>query len=94
MKKKSLLVNGSVLLLSTVVSLIVLEQSYRFYLFGFDSFSVEKMNSVHSLGVSGITQRADHPEIVYELKPNLDLYFKLAKFKTNSDGLRDKEAIP
>lgn len=33
---------------------------------------------------------SNHSEIIYELKPNLNTYFKLATFKTNSNGLRDK----
>ena len=91
MKRKEFLVNGLLLLFSIALSLVVLEQAYRFYLFGPASFSIEKMNSLYHLGLAGLTQRADHPEMIYTLKPNLDTVFKLVRFKTNSSGLRDKE---
>ncbi len=88
--KKRTIVNIATLLCSILISFLVLEQSYRFYLFGKDSFSVRKMNSVRQIGVSGLLTASDHPGVVFELKPNLDTYFKLAKFNTNADGLRDK----
>jgi hypothetical protein len=72
------------------IFLFFLEISTRFYLFGFNSLNYFKMNSVHSLAKSGLIRQSS-PEIIYELKPNLDTYFKVAKFKTNSQGLRDKE---
>lgn len=73
--------------------LIVMEQLVRFYLFGFSSFNYFKMGSVNKLGVSGIIQPSVYPEIIYELKPNLDMYYKMVRFKTNPHGLRDKEYL-
>lgn len=64
----------------------------RFYLFGADSFSYTKMNSIGELGRSGFIIKSSIPSVFYELKPNLDAYFKQARFKTNSHGLRDKES--
>ena len=49
MNKKRMLANGSLLLLSIALSLLVLELSYRVYLFGSDSFSIDKMNSVRNM---------------------------------------------
>jgi len=77
--------------LSIVFAVFFAEVLFRFYLFGWDSFSIEKVNSVHGLGVSGFVQPSPYPEIVYELKPDLSGYFKMARFETNSQGLRDKE---
>ncbi len=91
MNKKRFLVNILLLLFSTVLSFLVLEQSYRLYLFKMDAFSFKKMNSMHDLGVSGLIKPSSHLEIIYELKQNLNSYFKLASFRTNSRGLRDKE---
>lgn len=91
MDKKSLFYNLLLFVFSTMLSLLVLELLFRFFLFGNDSFSIEKMNSVHAIGVSGLIKPSFHHEIIYELKPNLDTYFKLALFRTNSRGLRDKE---
>jgi hypothetical protein len=88
--KKRTIVNIATLLCSILISFLILEQSYRVYLFGKDSFSVKKVNSLRQIGVSGLLSASDHPGVVFELKPNLDTYFKLAKFNTNADGLRDK----
>ncbi|TFG77882.1 MAG: SGNH/GDSL hydrolase family protein [Thermodesulfobacteriales bacterium] len=49
------------------------------------------MKSVGSMGYTGYLQKSDFPDVVYEFKPEIDSYFKLADFKTNSRGLRDKE---
>lgn len=74
-----------------VVFALILEQVVRFYLFGADSFSYQKMKSVGSMGYTGYLQKSEFPEVVYEFKPDIDSYFKLADFRTNSQGLRDKE---
>ena len=77
--------------LSIVFAVFFAEVLFRFYLFEWDSFSIEKVNSVHDMGISGFIQPSPYPEIVYELKPDLSGYFKMVRFKTNSQGLRDKE---
>ena len=84
---KRLLANSFLLIFSTMFSLLVLEQTYRAYLFGGASFSIDRMNSIHGLGISGLIKPSNNSEIIYELKPNLDTYFKLTKFNTNSNGL-------
>jgi hypothetical protein len=89
--RNTIIINIALLCLAVVLSLFLLETFYRFYLFGWDGLSIEKMNSLHNLGVSGLIQPAQYAEIVYELKPNLSTYFKMSKFETNSQGLRDKE---
>jgi len=91
MNKKNLLTNGLLLLISTAISFLALEQSYRFFLFGSASFSITKMNSVNGLGELGFLKQSDYPELVFELKPNLNALHKLVTFETNSAGLRDKE---
>ena len=74
-----------------ILTALIVEQTIRFYIFGFDSFSYEQMASIKSMGHSGFIQAADEKEIVYELKTNIDSRLKLVSFKTNSHGLRDKE---
>ena len=91
MNKKNLFTNGLLLLISTAISILALEQSYRFYLFGNASFSINKMNSINGLGELGFLKQSNHHEIVFELKPNLHALHKLVNFETNSAGLRDKE---
>jgi hypothetical protein len=68
-----------------------MEQTIRFYLFGVDSLSYGKMKSVGSMGYTGYLQKSELPGVVYEFRPGIDSYFKLADFRTNSQGLRDKE---
>ena len=70
---------------------VALEMSTRYYLFGPASLSFVQMNSVQSPSRCGLVQSATLPGVVFELKPNLDTYFKLKVFRTNSRGLRDRE---
>lgn len=80
-----------VLLILILLFALILEQTVRFYLFGTDSFSYQKMKSVGSMGYTGYLQESEFPKVVYEFKPTIDSYFKLADFRTNSQGLRDDE---
>jgi hypothetical protein len=77
--------------LLALVTGVLTELSYRVYLFGVDGLSIEKVNSFHHLGVSGLIQPSPYPEVIYELKPNQDTWFKLVRFRTNSAGLPDRE---
>lgn len=87
MKSKDILVISIIF----IATFLLLEQTIRLYIFGFDSFSYKQMESIRSMGHSGFIQAADEESIVYELKPNIDSRLKLVSFKTNSNGLRDKE---
>lgn len=80
-----------VIVILVVLFSLLLEQTIRFYLFGSDSFSYQKMKSVGSMSYTGYQKESSIPQIVYEFKPNIDSYFKLVGFKTNSKGLRDRE---
>jgi len=70
---------------------LILEQVVRFHLFVVDSFNYQKMKTMGSIGKTGSLQKSNIPEVNYELKPNLDTYYKMASLKTNTRGLRDKE---
>jgi hypothetical protein len=63
----------------------------RIYLFGFTSMNPVLMDSIRGFGTSGLIRASPHREILYELEPNLDTYYKKVPFRTNSVGLRDKE---
>jgi hypothetical protein len=91
MIKKGLLIKISIFVLSSILSFTLLEICYRYIIFGSDSLNYEKMNSITPLGLSGLIEPSRDREIVYELKPNLNTYFKMARFKTNSEGLQDQE---
>ncbi|MGB3365389.1 MAG: hypothetical protein WBB48_11505, partial [Thermodesulfobacteriota bacterium] len=87
----SRLIDLLVVFILVLVFALILEQTIRFYLFGAESFSYNKMKSVGSMGYTGYLQKSDYPDVVYEFKPKIDSYFKLADFRTNSLGFRDKE---
>jgi len=74
-----------------LIAVILTELTYRVYLFGADGLTIERVNSFHSLGQSGLIQPSQYPEVIYELKPGQDTWFKLARFRTNSAGLPDRE---
>lgn len=74
-----------------IIFALLMEQAIRFYLFGVDSLSYGKMKSVGSMGYTGYLQKSELPGVVYEFRPGIDSYFKLTDFRTNSQGLRDKE---
>jgi len=76
---------------SLFVGLFLCEVITRVYYFGPDAFSYTKVNSFIPIGVSGFLEGSDNSNVLYQLKPNIDAYFKLATFKTNSQGCRDKE---
>ncbi len=70
---------------------LLLELSVRIYLFGAAGLVPARINSVHGIPQSGVTQRSSESRLGIELAPNLDTYFKLAHFRTNARGLRDRE---
>lgn len=70
---------------------LLIEQSYRIYLFGLDAFSIAKIDSVENFARAGILQPSLYPDVVFELIPNLDTLFKLASLRTNSAGLADRD---
>ncbi|MFY0591772.1 hypothetical protein [Roseivirga sp.] len=72
-------------------ALFVGELVARLNYFGIDALSYTKVNSFVSIGVSGFLTKANNGKVLYELKPNIDAYFKLKKFTTNRHGQRDKE---
>lgn len=80
-----------IVFLIIVLFALLLEQVVRFYIFGGDALSYQKMQSVGSMGYTGYLKESEFPDVVYEFKPGIDSYFKLSDFKTNSQGLRDKE---
>jgi hypothetical protein len=76
---------------SLFASLVGLEFGYRAYLYGFDSLSPRVIDSLHPLGKSGLVQPSRYRDLGFELKPNLDAFYKKRVFRTNSRGLRDDE---
>ena len=83
---RATIVSGSLLLAAGVA-----EFATRLYVFGPAALSYTAMRSIHRSGQSGALQKSAHPDLGYELKPNLELLFKLAPVRINSRGLNDQE---
>jgi len=79
------------LIISSLISILLFEVAMRYYIFGNNAWSYSQMKSVRHVGTAGIMQASQYLDILWELKPNLDTQHKLWPFKTNSQGLRDKE---
>ena len=77
-------------LLFFALVLLMVEITFRVYLFGTDSLNPMRMNSYTQIHDSGLTQPARIPSIYYELRPNYDGWFKGSRFETNAEGLRDQ----
>jgi len=78
-------------LLAALGSLLLLELSARVFLFGLAGLQPGKIGSVHPLWETGFLKTSMHEALGYEFKPDVDGYFKLARLRTNSKGLRDRE---
>ena len=81
----------AVTVISFAFSLVVGEVFFRFYDIGWAALSYEKTRGVVRLGNAGVMRPASQPGVRFELKPNLDQNFKLARLQTNSQGLHDQE---
>ena len=79
-------------LASLAVGLILCELAVRVDQYGWRSLWPSLMESTHPIGTSGLIQTATASrEMLYELKPDLDTYYKLTRFRTNSFGMRDRD---
>jgi hypothetical protein len=83
--------SSAVLLVLGIGAFVLLELTARLYIFGAAGLVPERINSVRGLPRTGYTQPSADRRLGFELRPNLDGYFKLQPFRTNSRGLRDRE---
>jgi hypothetical protein len=77
--------------LAALGSLLLLELSARLFLFGLAGLHPGRIGSVHPLWETGFLRASTQRALGYEFEPDVDGYFKLARFRTNSRGLRDRE---
>jgi len=70
---------------------VAVEQTYRVYVAGLVAFNPWKFNRINQLFLTDLIEPAAHPDIYYQLRPNLDEWFRGADLRTNSQGLADKE---
>jgi hypothetical protein len=83
--RRALLSAGLVLL-----PLLALELTARIYLFGWAGLSPARVDSVHRGTNARLMRPSSVPGLVFELRPNLDIWFKLVRLRTNAEGLRDR----
>ncbi len=83
---------GSLALLTgtLIVCLFFSEVIIRWHIFGDDAWSYSQIKSVRHIGVSGLLQPSAFQDILWELRPNINTTYKLKPFRTNPEGLRDK----
>ncbi|AXG69428.1 GDSL-like lipase/acylhydrolase family protein [Kordia sp. SMS9] len=73
-----------------LLSLFLGEIVARVYFFGGAAFSYSRTNSFGILDNSDLITYSDTDGLIYELLPNLDTKYKLANFRTNAEGFRDR----
>lgn len=88
---KKILLNIGLLLLSTLFSLLLLEQGFRVWLFGGKAFDINAMRNNAPINNTSFMMQSPFDDIYWALKPNLNTSFKLAHLSTNSHGLADRE---
>lgn len=88
---KAFLINTLLLIIFTALSLLMLEQGFRWWLFGWKAFDYSAMKNNAPINNTDFIQQSPFDDIYWALKPNLNTSFKLAQLTTNSFGLADKE---
>src|SRR4030095_15704464 len=83
--------NLALLAASLLFSLLIAEVISRIYLYGPLVLLPSYGNSIHAIGLSGHIKPSTYLRIRWELKPGLNTIYKMVPFRTNSQGLADKE---
>jgi len=73
---------------------LLLECAARVQLFGIAGLDPRRVDSVRPIFQSDLLRESSVPEIAFELRPDLDVWFKLVRLRTNSRGLRYREIEP
>jgi hypothetical protein len=73
------------------VVFVVLELTARIHLFGIAGLDPRKVESLRDFRATEFVKTSEHPEIGLEHAPNVEGFFKLVPYHTNSQGLRDHE---
>ena len=70
---------------------LLLEWTARLVIFGPAALDPRRVGILRDLDPAELVRFETEPALVYEYKPNLDLFFKGVHFRTNSLGMRDRE---
>jgi len=71
--------------------LVAVEISFRIYTAGVAAVDPRRMHSMNTLMRSEFVQLSEYPDVFFELKPDMDGWFRGVPFATNSRGLVDQE---
>jgi hypothetical protein len=70
---------------------LLLEWSARLVIFGPNGLDPRRVGILRDLDPAELVRYETEPALVYEYKPDLDVFFKGVHFRTNSRGMRDQE---
>jgi len=70
---------------------VAVEITYRYYVVGPVALNPLRANSLNTIMRSEFVRLSKYPDIFFELKPNMDGWFKGVRFTTNSAGQADRE---
>jgi hypothetical protein len=70
---------------------VLLEASARLLIFGPAGLDPRRVGLLRDLDPAELVRYETEPRLVYEYKPDLDVFFKGVRFRTNSRGMRDQE---
>ena len=70
---------------------LLLELSARLVIFGPAGLDPRRVGIFRDTHPTELVTYETERDLVYEYKPNLDVFFKLVRFRTNSRGMRDEE---
>jgi len=73
---------------------VLLEASARLVIFGHAGLDPRRVGILRDLDPAALVTFETEPGLVYEYKPDLDVFFKGVHFRTNSRGMRDREYAP
>jgi hypothetical protein len=90
---KNIALNALLLAVSIGISLLILEQGFRCWLFGWQAFDIPAMRNNVPISNTPFMVQSPYDDIYWALKPNLNTSFKLAHLTTNSYGLADQEYL-
>jgi hypothetical protein len=76
---------------AVVAALLLLEASARLAIFGFRGLDLRRVGLLRDTHPAELVTYDTDPSLVFEYRPNLDVFFKLVRFRTNSRGMRDRE---
>jgi hypothetical protein len=76
---------------ATIALLLLLECSARLVIFGAAGLDPRRVGLLRDLDPAELVRYETEPSLVYEYKPDLEVFFKGVHFRTNSRGMRDRE---